>query len=205
MANDFSGALIRAELIERDPTTREPLDYQKIAADLEGNIRARFETDAIDVHIIGFAKSTGDIADGARDVVTFFGITLVITAILLWFYTRSVILSLLPPTVSMVAVVGLLGSLDMLGYGLDPMSILVPFLVFAIGVSHGVQMISGWMGEVMYGGDTDAQGAACGSGAGDSSWRGQYGGGATHFPAAADAGGIGGYYHLGELRHHSAD
>ncbi|MBK6961284.1 MAG: MMPL family transporter [Gammaproteobacteria bacterium] len=38
------------------------------------------------------------------------------------------------------------------------MSILVPFLVFAIGVSHGVQMISGWMGEVMYGGDTDAQG-----------------------------------------------
>ena len=158
VANDFSGALIRAELIERDPTTREPLDYQKIAADLESKIRARFETDAIDVHIIGFAKSTGDIADGARDVVTFFGITLVITAILLWFYTRSVILSLLPPAVSLVAVVGLLGSLDMLGYGLDPMSILVPFLVFAIGVSHGVQMISGWMGEVMYGGDTDAKG-----------------------------------------------
>ncbi|MBK6961285.1 MAG: hypothetical protein IPH23_08865 [Gammaproteobacteria bacterium] len=56
VANDFSGALIRAELIERDPTTREPLDYQKIAADLEGNIRARFETDAIDVRIIGFAS-----------------------------------------------------------------------------------------------------------------------------------------------------
>ncbi|MFZ5653255.1 MAG: efflux RND transporter permease subunit [Pseudomonadota bacterium] len=158
VANDFSGALIRADLIERDPTTRQPLDYQKVAADLEEKIRKKFETDRIDVRIIGFAKSTGDIAEGARDVVMFFGITLLVTGFLLWFYTKSVILSLLPPIVSLVAVVGLLGSLDMLGYGLDPMSILVPFLVFAIGVSHGVQMISGWMGEVMYGGATDSHG-----------------------------------------------
>ena len=158
VANDFSGALIRAELIEKDPTTGQPVDYRKIADDLEQKIRKRFENDDIDVRIIGFAKSTGDIADGASDVVVFFGITLVITAILLWLYTRSVILSLLPPLVSIVAVIGLLGSLDMLGYGLDPMSILVPFLVFAIGVSHGVQMVSGWMGEVMYGGDTDSHG-----------------------------------------------
>jgi len=158
VANDFSGALIRAELIERDPTTRQPLDYRKVAKDLEEKIRNRFETDTIDVRIIGFAKSTGDIADGAADVVIFFGITLLITGFLLWFYTRSLVLSLLPPVVSLVAVISLLGSLDMLGYGLDPMSILVPFLVFAIGVSHGVQMVSGWMGEVMYGGAQDEHG-----------------------------------------------
>ncbi|HEX4881885.1 MAG TPA: efflux RND transporter permease subunit [Porticoccaceae bacterium] len=158
VANDFSGALIRAELIERDPTTGAPLDYRKIAEDLEEKIRGRFEGNGIDVSIIGFAKSTGDIAKGAGDVVIFFGITLVITGILLWLYTRSFVLSLLPPLVSLVAVIGLLGALDLLGYGLDPMSILVPFLVFAIGVSHGVQMVSGWMGEVMYGGDADAHG-----------------------------------------------
>ena len=72
VANDFSGALIRADLIERDPTTREPLDYQKVAADLETKIRERFETDDIKVRIIGFVKSTGDIAEGARDVIGFF-------------------------------------------------------------------------------------------------------------------------------------
>ena len=158
IANDFSGALVRAELIDMDPSTREPLDYQKVARDLEEKIRAQFETDNIDVRITGFAKSTGDIADGANDVVKFFGITLVITAILLWFYSKSVVLSILPLIVSVIAVVGLLGSLTLLGYGLDPMSILVPFLVFAIGVSHGVQMISGWMGEVLYGGDADGKG-----------------------------------------------
>ena len=42
----------------------------------------------------------------------------------------------------LVAVVWQLGLLPpLLGFGIDPMSILVPFLVFAIGVSHGVQMV----------------------------------------------------------------
>ena len=158
MASDFSGALIRAELIDRDPTTRLPLDYQKVARDLENNIRDKVQSDNIDVRIIGFAKSTGDVADGARVVVGFFGITLVITALLLWWYSGSLWLTALPLVAATIAVVGLLGSLPLLGYGLDPMTIVVPFLVFAIGVSHGVQMISGWMGEVMYGGDTDAKG-----------------------------------------------
>ncbi len=158
VASDFSGALIRAELIDMDPTTRQPLDYQDVARSLEEKIRKQFESDKIDVRIIGFAKSTGDIVDGANDVVKFFGVTLIITAVLLWLYSKSIILTVLPLVVSVVAVVSLLGSLTMLGYGLDPMSILVPFLVFAIGVSHGVQMISGWMGEILYGGDTDEQG-----------------------------------------------
>jgi len=36
-----------------------------------------------------------------------------------------------------------LGLLHTLGFGLDPYSMLVPFLVFAIGISHGVQKING--------------------------------------------------------------
>lgn len=158
IANDFSGALIRAELVDLDPATREPLDYQKVAADLETKIRDVIETDEISVRIIGFAKSTGDIAEGARDVIGFFGVTFVIAAILLWFYSHSVALTILPLFSALVAVIWQMGLLPLLGFGLDPMSILVPFLVFAIGVSHGVQMISGWMGETMYGGDTDSQG-----------------------------------------------
>ncbi len=158
VANDFSGALIRAELIDIDPKTREPLDYQKVASDLEEKIRNTVETDNISVNIIGFAKSTGDIADGARDVVKFFVVTFLITAVLLWFYSHSLALTFLPLVSASAAVVWQLGLLPLVGFGLDPMSILVPFLVFAIGVSHGVQMISGWMGEVLYGADEDAQG-----------------------------------------------
>ena len=32
--------------------------------------------------------------------------------------------------------------LKVLGFGLDSLAILVPFLVFAIGVSHGIQQIN---------------------------------------------------------------
>ncbi|ORU92563.1 MAG: hypothetical protein A6F72_04955 [Cycloclasticus sp. symbiont of Poecilosclerida sp. N] len=158
VANDFSGALIRAELIDIDPKTRRPLNYQKVAADLEEKIRKTVETDDISVNIIGFAKSTGDIADGARDVVKFFIVTFLITAVLLWLYSHSLALTLLPLVSATVAVVWQVGLLPLLGFGLDPMSILVPFLVFAIGVSHGVQMISGWMGEILYGGNEDKHG-----------------------------------------------
>ena len=150
---DFTGALIRAELIDFDPRTGKPLDYQRISRDLEINLRDRFETDNITVHILGFAKSIGDIAEGARSVIAFFGIALLITAVMLWLYSGSIKLTILPLICSIVAVIWQLGSLSLLGFGIDPMSILVPFLVFAIGVSHGVQMISSWMGEVLYGAD----------------------------------------------------
>jgi len=49
---------------------------------------------------------------------------------------------------SLVAVVWQLGLLPTLGYALDPYSILVPFLVFAIGMSHGAQKMNGIMQDV---------------------------------------------------------
>jgi predicted RND superfamily exporter protein len=142
VAEDFSAALIIAELVDRDPRTGERLDYLQVAAQLEKNIREKYESDAIAVHIIGFAKVMGDIADGAAGVLLFFLISVVITAILVFFYTRSGRLTLLPLLCSLVAVIWQMGLLVLLGYGIDPMSILIPFLVFAIGVSHGVQMVN---------------------------------------------------------------
>jgi predicted RND superfamily exporter protein len=47
-----------------------------------------------------------------------------------------------------------MGILSLLGYSLDPMNILTPFLIFAIGVSHGVQKISAWIVEKEFGGRT---------------------------------------------------
>ncbi len=151
VTNDLKGAMISADLQEVDPVTGEKLDYQSVARMLETELRDKYETDQISVHILGFAKSIGDIADGARSVVVFFGVALVITAILLYLYSGSIWLTVLPLVASMVAVAWQLGSLTVMGLALDPMSILVPFLVFAIGVSHGVQMINSWNGEVLFG------------------------------------------------------
>jgi predicted RND superfamily exporter protein len=142
VANDFSAAMVRAQLLEVDPDTGERLDYLEVARQLEERVRAKYESDSIRIHIIGFAKLIGDVADGAFGVVLFFGFTFLITGLLVYLYSRSFTLSLLPLVCSLAAVIWQLGLLTLLGYGLDPMSILVPFLVFAIGVSHGVQMIN---------------------------------------------------------------
>jgi hypothetical protein len=151
VAEDFSAALISAELIDRDPRTGERLDYLKVAEQLETNIREKYQSEAIDVHIIGFAKAMGDVAEGAAGVVLFFLISVAITALLVFLYTGSKRLTLLPLACSITAVIWQMGLLVLLGYGIDPMSILIPFLVFAIGVSHGVQMVNAVEARVVRG------------------------------------------------------
>ena len=150
---DFAGAMVWANLLEENPQTGEKLDYRNVAAQLEA-IRTQYEGDDFTVHIIGFAKIVGDISDGAQSVVWFFLVALVITATLLYLYSRSVWLTVLPLTCSLVAVIWQMGILSLLGYSLDPMNILTPFLIFAIGVSHGVQKISAWTVEKEFSGRT---------------------------------------------------
>ncbi len=150
---DFSGAMVWANLMEENPQTGEKLDYRDVAAQLEA-IRSEFENDDMTVHIIGFAKIVGDISDGAQSVIWFFLIALLMTATLLYVYSRSIWLTVLPLCCSLVAVIWQMGTLSLLGFSLDPMNILTPFLVFAIGVSHGVQKISAWTVEKEFGGRT---------------------------------------------------
>ncbi len=150
---DFSGAMVWANLLEENPQTGQKLDYREVAAQLE-DIRKEFEGPEFTVNIIGFAKIVGDISDGAQTVVWFFLIALVLTALLLYLYSRSIWLTVLPLSCSLVAVVWQLGTLNLMGYSLDPMNILTPFLIFAIGVSHGVQKISAWTVEKEFGGRT---------------------------------------------------
>ncbi|MFT5711679.1 MAG: putative RND superfamily exporter protein [Glaciecola sp.] len=142
VSSDFQCAMITAQLLDIDPETGLPLDTLAIAKELETQLRGLYENEATSVHIIGFAKMIGDVADGAKDVLLFFAIAFAITAIMVFFFSKSIMLTFLPLFCSIVAVIWQLGLLTLLGFGLDPMSILVPFLVFAIGVSHGVQMIN---------------------------------------------------------------
>jgi predicted RND superfamily exporter protein len=151
VSDDFKCAMVNAQLLDLDPATGEQLSTLAIAEQLELQLREKFENDAISIHIIGFAKMIGDVANGAKDVVLFFAIAIVITAILVFFFCKSVMLTVLPLLCSVIAVTWQLGLLTLLGFGLDPMSILVPFLVFAIGISHGVQMINSVGKEVVAG------------------------------------------------------
>ena len=152
VATDFSGAMVTAGLLEVDPQTGKRLNYFEVASKLE-DLRAKYSSDRHRVHIIGFAKAIGDIRDGARGVVTFFGVAFVITLVLMLWFVKDVKLTLVALVVAMMPVLWLLGTLPILGYGIDPLSILVPFLIFSIGVSHAVQMTKSWEREVVAGAD----------------------------------------------------
>jgi len=153
VATDFSGALVAAGLMEIDPQTGRKLNYFEVAAELEA-LRAKYQGERHSLHIIGFAKAVGDIRDGARGVITFFGVAFVITLALMLWFVKDVKLTLIALVVAMMPVLWLLGTLPVLGYGIDPLSILVPFLIFSIGVSHAVQMTKTWEREVVSGVDS---------------------------------------------------
>lgn len=142
VSNDHRAALVMAELQEVDPLTREELDYLDLAAKLETQIRQKFEDENIEIQIVGFAKFIGDIADGASDVMIFFILAFVLTTLAVFIYSRSIQLTFLAVFCSLVSLIWQFGLLYLMGRGLDPLAVLVPFLVYAIGVSHGVQQIN---------------------------------------------------------------
>jgi len=102
----------------------------------------------IEVHIIGFTKAVGDIADSAIEVFSFFGLTVLLVWLLLWRYCGSPQVALLPLACGVLAVIWELGLLHMVGLALDPFAVLMPFIVLAISTSHGIQITSFWLNEV---------------------------------------------------------
>lgn len=140
VANDFKSAMVVAPLMETDPATGERLDYHQLSQNLEELVREKYQSEDITIRITGFAKLVGDLIDGAILVALFFLIAFVITGLTLFAYSHCLRLTFASLLCSTVAVVWQLGLLKLMGKGLDPYSMLVPFLVFAVGISHSVQI-----------------------------------------------------------------
>lgn len=150
VANDFGSSIIDVPLLESYPDPEDQgrllsLDYRQFSHELEEKIRDKYEAQNpnVKVHIVGFAKKVGDLIDGLIMVVAFFGIAFLITLVLLYWFTWCLRSTVAVLSTTLIAVVWQLGLMHTVGFGLDPYSMLVPFLIFAIGISHGVQKING--------------------------------------------------------------
>lgn len=153
VANDFKSTTIVVPLIEYDTQANKPLDYQEFSTKLEEQIRDRFQNEKIKIHITGFAKLIGDLIDGATRVGLFFLIAFIILLGLLWVNSRCWRSTVSRAVSSIIAVILQMGILQALGFGLNPYSMLVPFLMFALGVSHGIQMFNAVVHKLMAGHD----------------------------------------------------
>ena len=147
VAPDYRSSIVLVPLQDVNVETGQRLDYAALSQRLEA-IRAKYEGEGVRIHINGFAKVVGDLIDGLRQVLVFFAAAVVVCTVVLYAYTRCLRSTLLVVLCSLVAVVWLLGLLPLLGFELDPYSVLVPFLVFAIGMSHGAQKMNGIMQDI---------------------------------------------------------
>jgi hypothetical protein len=143
VSGDFQSALISLPLLRHDPKTAAPLDYLAFVHRLDTDIKAKYEAQYPDVRIriTGAAWAAGEIAGGAAYVAAFFIIALIITAFLLYRVSHHWWLTASPLLCSLSAVIWQIGLVTWFGYGIDVYSVLIPFLILSIGVSHGVQMI----------------------------------------------------------------
>ncbi|MFC3607258.1 efflux RND transporter permease subunit [Stutzerimonas tarimensis] len=146
VAFDQRSSIIYVPLLPTTPDG-QPLDYSRLSSQLE-ELRDKYASDRIEIRITGFAKVVGDLIEGLRQILLFFAAAILITGAVLYWYTRCVRSTLLVMACSLTAVIWQLGLLPLLGYQLDPYSVLVPFLVFAIGISHGAQKMNGIMQDI---------------------------------------------------------
>ncbi|WP_407311159.1 efflux RND transporter permease subunit [Pseudomonas sp. nanlin1] len=149
VANDLRSSIVEVPLLEAYPDPQSPgqlltLDYQRLSQQMESRIRQRAQAQNpnVEVHITGFAKKVGDLIDGLAVVTLFFAGVVLITLALLYGFTRCLRSTVAVLATTLMAVVWQLGLMHLAGLGLDPYSMLVPFLIFAIGISHGVQKIN---------------------------------------------------------------
>lgn len=147
VAANFKSSIVLVPLQEKVAETGARLDYRDLSARIEA-LRAKYEGEHVSIHVTGFAKVVGDLLDGLQQVLFFFAVAIAICTVVLYWYTRCLRSTVLVVLCSVIAVVWLLGLLPTLGFELDPYSILVPFLVFAIGMSHGAQKMNGIMQDI---------------------------------------------------------
>src|SRR5262249_23294977 len=151
VARDLRSSDVFVPLLDREPATGKRLDYRALSRSLE-QLRSRYESQGtVRIHVIGFAKLAGDLLQGLVQISGWFAIAAAIAAAILYGYTRCSRSTLRVVGCSLIAVLWQVGTVSALGFELDPYSVLVPFLVFAIGVSHGTQKMNGILQDVARG------------------------------------------------------
>ncbi|MCU7874500.1 MAG: MMPL family transporter [Candidatus Thiodiazotropha sp. (ex Lucinoma borealis)] len=131
---DLKSALIRGTLNEGE------LDYEKVFNQLQ-KIREKESASGIKIHATGNPVLVGWVSSYADQVVQIFLYTILIMLLLLILYFRKAYGILLPTLGIVLTSIWGLGILSLLGHNLDPLMLVVPFLISARAMSHGIQLV----------------------------------------------------------------
>lgn len=131
---DDKAALIRANFIEGR------LDYKRIFEDVNNKVIDPFEGPNIKIYAAGEPRLYGWVYKYAGDVFFILVITYCIEWVLRWMYFHDWRGALRPTLTGIIAAFWGLGFIHLIGLALDPLMLVMPFLITARAVSHAIQM-----------------------------------------------------------------
>jgi len=141
---DMRSALIRGTLNEG------ALDYEKVFLQLQ-SLREQEAADGLKIYATGQPVLVGWGSVYANQIITIFLLTIVIMLALLVMHFRSFYGIFLPVSGIVFTSIWGLGMLSLLGYNLDPLMLVVPFLISARAMSHGIQLVERYYQEIKHG------------------------------------------------------
>ena len=138
---DFKAALIKATFNEGQ------LDYELIFQQVQ-QLRQEEAVEGISIHVSGQPMMVGWIYTYVGQILQIFLFTAAILVALLVLYFRRLYGILLPLLGILLSSVWGLGIISLLGFNLDPLTLVVPFLISARAMSHGVQLVQRYYQEL---------------------------------------------------------
>ena len=142
VAPDMKMALVKAQLIEGQ------LDYEKTFAQLQ-QLRAEEEQAGVRIYATGQPVLVGWAYTYMAQILQIFIFTVVTMLALLIFHFRKAYGVLIPLGGVLVSTIWGLGIISLLGYNLDPLGLVIPFLIAARAMSHGVQLVERYYAETL--------------------------------------------------------
>ena len=138
---DLKAALIKGTLNEGQ------LDYGKVFEELQA-IRAEEAAPGVKIHATGHPVLVGWVDSYSGDILLIFFYTILIVLAILIFYTRRLYGILLPLLGMILTSIWGVGFMGVFGYNLDPLMLVVPFLISARAMSHGIQKLERYFLEL---------------------------------------------------------
>ncbi|MGB0206111.1 MAG: efflux RND transporter permease subunit [Neptuniibacter sp.] len=132
VSNDETSAMVIADF-------KDDIDYEETLKFFE-DIRSKYESEKLSINVVGRPILLGEIYKSLDSVGVIMAASLAIIALMLYLYFRTWIGVFVPMFTASIATIWGLGAMGFVGYNLDPLLILLPAFIFAIVLSHGVQL-----------------------------------------------------------------
>lgn len=146
---DKKHALIMGEFFEKG------VDYRVIFNEVK-KICDPQKDENTDIAIAGEAMIRGYIYSYLGETRIIFGVTVLFMFLLLLFYSRNLQKTFLPLLSALLSAIWGLGFIGLKGYELDPLILVVPFLISARTLSHSIQFNERFDEELRYQKDVNA-------------------------------------------------